>query len=412
MANKLALMGGQPLYDINDYKFAEWPPVSEKTANHLRDLYFSRAWSFNSEKEQEFEKAFAAYHGAKHGIFMSNGTVTLECALLALGVGPGDEVVVPNLTWIATAMAVNYVGAKCIFADIEKTTFCLDPASFERAITPRTKAVIPVHLYGGMADIDKILEIANRHGIKVIEDCAHMQGGFWNGRGCGSWGDVGSFSFQQSKTLAAGESGICITNDDELADRLYRAKHIGYSRSAKQGAASSKPPQGLICHNYRGLAMMAQILLDQLEDLPEIIRRYNEFRDILAERIADIPDVRLQSKGRLASPQGFYNQGMTFEGCLSEFPMHTVLLAIAAEGIRSLVGNYGPVHKHQLFNMDPKDYGFAPGGTVNTQYVSDRSGGLFHYAMYYPEMAERVAAAIRKVVENKDELKDYVPEKK
>ena len=412
MANKLALMGGQPLYDPQDYKAAVWPPVSEKTAEHLRDLYFSRKWSFNSEKEQEFEAAYAAYHGAKYGIFMANGTVTLECALLALGVGPGDEVIVPDLTWIATAMAVNYVGAKCILADIEKTTYCLDPESFERAITPRTKAVIPVHLYGGMADMEKILDIANRHGIKVIEDCAHMQGGFWNGRGCGSWGAVGSFSFQQSKTLAAGESGICITNDEELAERIYRAKHIGYSRHEKQGTATSKPPQGLTCHNFRGLAMTAQILLDQLEDLTEIIHRYNEFRDNLEARIADIPDIRIQSKGRLASPQGFYGIQLVFEGCLLDVPLSTILKAMAAEGFTRLACTYGPVHKHLLFNMEPKDYAFAPGGTPNTEYISARSAGTLHYCMYYPEMAEFLSAVLHKIVENKDELKNYVPENK
>ena len=412
MANKLALMGGQPLYSKEDFKIEPWPPVSEKTADHLRELYFSRKWSFNSEKEQEFEAAFAAYHGAKHGIFMANGTVTLECALLALGVGPGDEVVVPDLTWIATAMAVKYVGAKCILADVEKSTYCLDPESFERAITPRTRAVIPVHLYGGMADMEKILDIANRHGIKVIEDCAHMQGGFWNGRGCGSWGSVGSFSFQQSKTLAAGESGICITNDDDLADRIYRAKHIGYSRSEKQGSATSKPPQGLTCHNFRGLAMMAQILIDQLEDLPEVIRRYNEFRDKLENRIADIPDIRLQAKGRLASPQGYYGLRFAFEGRLADIPLSTLLKAMAAEGIKSLASTYGPVHKHLLFNMEPEDYAFAPGGTPNAQFITDRVGGIFHFAMYYPEMAEVLSAVLHKIVENSDELKNYVPESK
>ena len=410
MANKLALMGGQPLYDINDYKFAQWPPVSEKTAEHLRELYFSRAWSFNSPTEQEFEKAFAEYHGAKHGIFMSNGTVTLECALLALGIGPGDEVIVPDMTWIATAMAPHYVGAKCVLVDVEKTTFCMDPKAFEAAITPRTKAVIPVHIYGSMADLDKIIEIANKHGIKVIEDCAHMQGGFWNGRGVGSWGAIGSFSFQQSKTLAAGESGICITNDDELADRLYRAKHIGYSRSEKQGGAKSKPPRGLICHNYRGHAMMARILLDQLEDLPDVIRRYNEFRDILEAGIADIPDIRLQARGRLASPQGYYGLKVVYDGVMKDIPIPTIQKALAAEGLPRQAATYGPVRKHLLFNMEPEDYSVPPNGTPNAEYITDRVSGFLHYMMYYPEMAERFSAILHKVVENAEELKKYVPE--
>ncbi len=241
--SKLALLGGKPVSTpINGIP---WPPTSEKTGDKLKELYLSRKWSFNSPSEQEFEKAYAKYHGAKHGIFMVNGTVTLECALEALGIGEGDEVVVPALTWIATAMAVRYVGAKPVFVDIEPTTLCMDPKKFEKAINPRTKAVIPVHLYGSMADLDKIIKIAKRQRLAVVEDCAHMQGGVWNGRGVGSWGDVGSFSFQQSKTVSAGEAGICLTNDDRLADRLFRTKHIGYPNGAGQGGAKHGPPEGL-----------------------------------------------------------------------------------------------------------------------------------------------------------------------
>ena len=154
MAQKLAVSGGTPLFNVDDYQIEPWPPVRESTADKIRELYLSRAWSFNSPTEQAFENEYAAYHGAKYGVLMSNGTVTLECALGALGVGPGDEVIVPDLTWIATAMSVRYVGATCVFADIEKTTACLDPDSFERLITPRTKAVSPVNLYGGMGDLE------------------------------------------------------------------------------------------------------------------------------------------------------------------------------------------------------------------------------------------------------------------
>ncbi|MBP5638881.1 MAG: aminotransferase class I/II-fold pyridoxal phosphate-dependent enzyme, partial [Victivallales bacterium] len=177
----LAINGGKPVYPTNAVVGIPWPPVSEETAERIKELYLSRAWSFNSETEQAFERAFAESHDAQHGIFMANGTVTLECALLALGVGPGDEVIVPGLTWIATAMAVHYVGATVVFADVEADTFCLDPVSVEERITPKTKAIIPVHLYGSMADLEKLLAIARKHNLYVVEDCAHMQGGFWNG---------------------------------------------------------------------------------------------------------------------------------------------------------------------------------------------------------------------------------------
>ena len=404
MEKKLAVNGGTPLFKPEEYRTEAWPPVREATADRIRELYLSRAWSFNSATEQAFENEFAAYHGAKYGILMSNGTVTLECALTALGVGPGDEVIVPDLTWIATAMSVRYVGATCVFAYIEKTTGCLDPASFERLITPKTKAVIPVHIYGGMADLDKIIAIADKHGIAVIEDCAHMQGGKWNGRGCGSWGAVGSFSFQQSKTLSAGEAGICITSDSRLAERLYRAKHIGYSRYDKQGQAGTPPPQDLVCHNYRGLAIQAQILRDQLTELPDFNRRHNEFRDILEEKIKDIPGVRLQSRGRLASPQGYYALGIIFEGEFEKIPLGKICLAVGMEGVKNICPTYGRVCKHLLFNMAPEYYRLDPAGYPNSEFITARMAVVMHFSMYYPETALKLAAAIRKVAENKAEL--------
>ena len=405
MSRNLAVSGGTPLFKKNEYQAAIWPPVREATADKIRELYLSRAWSFNSPTEQAFENEFSSYHGAKYGIMMSNGTVTLECALAALGVGPGDEVIVPDLTWIATAMSVRYVGATCVFADIEKTTACLDPAAFERMITPKTKAVIPVHLYGGMADLDKILAIAKKHNIAVIEDCAHMQGGKWNGRGCGSWGAIGSFSFQQSKTLAAGEAGICITSDEKRAERLYRAKHIGYSRYDKQGQAGTPPPQDLVCHNYRGLASQAQIRRDQLSELPDFNRRHNEFRNILEQEIKDIPGVRLQSRGRLASPQGYYALGLIFEGDgFEKIPLLKICQALGEEGIPGVSRSYGRVCKHLLFNMKPEDYRIDPEGCPNSEFLTAHMTQFMHCSMYYPESATKMAAAIRKVAENKAEL--------
>jgi L-glutamine:2-deoxy-scyllo-inosose/3-amino-2,3-dideoxy-scyllo-inosose aminotransferase len=229
----LALLGGKPV--APRLSPMPWPPADPATAKALARAYLSRQWSFNGPAEQRFAADFAAYCGAKHGIFMANGTVTLEAALTAHHIGKGDEVIVPALTWIATAMAAHYVGAKVVLVDIEPTTLCLDPKQVEEAITPRTRAIIPVHLYGSMADLEALCRIARRHRLVVIEDCAHAHGGMWNGRGVGSWGHVGSFSFQQSKTMASGEGGICLTNDDKIADRLYRFKHIGYAAHTPQG---------------------------------------------------------------------------------------------------------------------------------------------------------------------------------
>ncbi len=405
MAN-LAINGGRAVSETL-FPVLPWPPVKESTADKLKEIYMSRAWSFNSETEQAFETEFARYHGAKYGIFMANGTVTLECALEALGIGLGDEVIVPGLTWIATAMAVRYVGATPVFADIEPTTLCLDPKAVEAAITPATRAIIPVHLYGSTADLDALQAIADRHQLAIIEDCAHMQGGFWNGRGVGSWGAIGSFSFQQSKTLAAGESGICLTNDAKLAELLYRTKHIGYSRYDKQGQAGTPPPVGLTCHNYRGMALQAQILRDQLTDLEDLIRRYGKSAAILAEMTAGFSGIRVQAPGRLASPQGYYALGLIFDGPeWRDIPMARILEAMTAEGMGSVNPTYGPVYRHLLCNLTPDEYRMAPGGCpVSDGLATRHTAVIMHWALYYPETAEAMGKVLQKLAANPAELK-------
>ena len=402
--SKLALFGGTPVSE--KICAPAWPSVSESTADKMRELYLSRAWSFNSQAEQDFEAAYADYHGAKHGVFMVNGTVTLECALLAGGIGAGDEVIIPALTWIATAMAVRYVGAIPVFVDIEPTTLCLDPEKTEAAITSKTKAIIPVHIYGSMADMDRFKTIADKHNLFLIEDCAHMQGGKWNGRGVGSWGDVGSFSFQQSKTLSSGEGGICLTNDDDLAMRLYRAKHIGYARNVTQGAASNGPPVGLPCHNYRGTAFAATILKDQLEGLSDLITRYNRTAEIINEKIADVPEVRIQAKGRLASPQGYYSLAFIFDGeGVKDVPLMRIIEACAAEGLQ-LGRTYGPVYKHLLFNLTEGEYRIDGASCPVSEITgTERTAMLSHpYLGCDDEAAAKMGNIIVKVVKNYNEL--------
>ncbi len=377
--SSLALLGGTPVVNAPLCAPA-WPPVSERAAERLVEIYRSREWSFNAPAEQEFEKAFATYHGAKHGVFMVNGTVTLQCALGALGVGPGDEVIVPALTWMATAMAVHYTGATPVFVDIAPDTLCLDPEKTRQALTSRTRAIIPVHLYGSMADLDAILGLAREHGLRIIEDCAHMQGGKWRGRGVGSWGDIGSFSFQQSKTVSSGEGGICLTNDDELADRLYRQKHIGYGRGMKQGQADAGPPAGLTCYNYRGNAFQAAILQDQLQDLPQRIKKYETAAERLYHRLENVPGVRIQSRGKQASPQGYYALTCIFDGEPAALvPSGHLQQALRAEGLHCM-GSYGPVYGHMLYNMPKTSYRVSgdEGCPVAEQAGTRHSVCLFH----------------------------------
>lgn len=168
-----------------------------------------------------FEKAFAAYHGRKHCVGVASGTHALEAALLAIGVGPGDEVIAPSYTFLATVGAIEAAGAKPVLVEVEESTATIDPAAVEAAITPRTKAVIPVHLYGQAADMDRLAEIARKKGIAILEDCAQAHGALWKGKKIGTFGSVAAFSFFPSKNLGAlGDGGAVLTDDDEVASRL------------------------------------------------------------------------------------------------------------------------------------------------------------------------------------------------
>jgi len=359
--SNLAIDGGKAVFPQGFAFEYAWPPVYPETAEKIRDLYLSHAWSYYGKEELIFDDEFAAYHNAKYGTFMCNGTVTLECALAAVGVGPGDEVIVPAYTWMATAAAAVYLGATPVFVDSEPDTFCMSPEAFEAAITPRTKAVVPVHLFGSIADMDKIVAIARKHGLKIVEDCAHAHGGKWNGQGVGSLGDVGSFSFQQSKIMTSGEGGICITNDPKYHDIVGRCSHIGYQHYAP-GTPRTLPPVNLVCHNYRGTEFQAIILRDQLRHLPEDTARREQAAEYLRAALDKIPGVKVQSRGRRATAQNFYVYAVTIDPqVLREGKTKAdVISALNAEGACEIFAGWGqPVFKHPNWSMGPEHYRVA-----------------------------------------------------
>lgn len=358
--SKLAIEGGEKVFPEPAQSLpVRWPPAYPETARQLADLYLNHKWSFYGPQELLFNEKFAEFTGARQSVMMANGTVTLECALRALEIGPGAEVIVPAHTWLATGSAVVSCGATPVVVDIEPDTLCLDPQAFENAITSRTKAVIPVHLLGSLADMDKICAIAAKHGLRVIEDCAHAHGGRWNGRHVGSIGDIGSFSFQESKLLACGEGGACTTNDLHLADILGRLSHIGYPFGAKQGAPCDPPIMGLLCENYRVTDFQALILLSQLAHLEEDTRIRAEGAAYLRGCLDAIPGVRVQSPGRLATSQSYYCFVILIDHRQLK-PGRTrdsVLEAVTAEGLTKIGTGWGaPMYKQRLWTIPESMY--------------------------------------------------------
>lgn len=227
----------------------------------------------------EFEKAFAKFSGVKHGVAVSNGTVALHLALVLGGIGPGDEVIVPALTFVATANAVRHAGATPVFVDCDRQTWTMDPLEVEKKITARTKAVIPVHLYGHPADMDPIMEIARRHRLVVIEDAAEAHGAVYKGRRVGSLGHIGCFSFYGNKIITTGEGGMLTTNDDELADQARLYRDHGMSRARKYW-------HEVIGFNYRLTNLQAAVGVAQVERIEMLL----EQRAAIADRYHQLLD--------------------------------------------------------------------------------------------------------------------------
>lgn len=263
------------------------PWITEKEIAYVTDAV-TRAWYQDANiYHEQFEKAFANYLGVKHAVTLPSCTSGLHLALAALGIGPGDEVIVPDVTWIASAAPISYVGATPVFADIDRKTWCLCPNAFAAAITPRTRAVIPVDLYGGMPDMDALTEIANRHNVALIEDAAEAIGSTWNGKRAGSFGDAGTFSFHGSKTLTTGEGGMFVTNRDDLYRRVMILRDHG-RLPGDQWFFNSE-----VAFKYKMSSMQAALGLAQLERVDELIARKRQQFGWYVEGLSGLDDVSL-----------------------------------------------------------------------------------------------------------------------
>jgi perosamine synthetase len=236
---------------------------------------------------EKFETAFAEFCGVKRAVSCTNGTTALHLALIALGVGPGDEVIVPTLTFVATANAVKYCGARPVFVDAEPRTWNIDPALIEAKITPATKGIIVVHLYGHPVDMDPIMEIARRHNLFVLEDAAEAHGAVYKGSVVGSIGHVGTFSFFGNKVLSTGEGGMVVTNDEQLAHTVQMLKEQGMDQSRRYWYP-------VIGYNYRMTNIAAAIGLAQVEKSQWHIRRRLEVASWYRERLEQIPGLVMQ----------------------------------------------------------------------------------------------------------------------
>lgn len=263
------------------------PTIGAREREYVLDCIDTTWISSVGKYVDRFEEAFADRVGVKHAITCANGTVALHLALLALKVQPGDEVIVPTLTFVACANAVVYCGARPVIVDIEPGIWCIDPGLIEARITPKTRGIIAVHLRGHPADMDAIRAVARRHGLFVVEDAAQAHGASVNGQLVGSIGEVGTFSFFGNKMITTGEGGMVTTNDDDLASFIRLAKNQGMTRERRYW-------HPIVGFNYRMTNIQAAIGLAQLEQFDDFLSSHEEIADWYREELHGVPGLKWQ----------------------------------------------------------------------------------------------------------------------
>jgi dTDP-4-amino-4,6-dideoxygalactose transaminase len=338
MHNQLAINGGEPQ---RVQPWHPWPVFDENEERNLLDVLHSGKWSeLTGEYVKRFEKAFAEFQQAKYGICVPNGTLALELALRSLDIRPGDEVITTPFTFVATTTTILTVGAVPVYVDIDPDSYNLDINQVEAAVTPKTRAIVPVHLGGRPVDMDWLNQIAQKNRLYILEDACQAWGAEWKGKRVGALGNLGAFSFQLGKNLTAGEGGIVVTNDPDLGERCWSLKNVGRSRS---GAWYEHVRLGA---NLRFPEWEAAILLAQLDRLVRHMPIRDDNTRYLKSLFADFPglsplpeDERITSHGRhlvIMRYQSDYFRGKSRE----EF-----LAAFRAEGITPVSAGYVPLHQ-------------------------------------------------------------------
>ncbi len=321
-----AVLGGDP---VRTTDYPAWPVWDhDEREGLLAVLGAGGWWQGDGNVASLFAAEFASYHGARYGLALTNGTHALEAALAACDVGEGDEVIVPGLTFFASASAVLAVNATPVLVDIDPETLCIDVEAAEAAVTSRTRSVMAVHVAGAAADLDALTDLCDRRGLRLVEDCAHAHGTFWRGRGVGSWGDFGCFSMQRSKLMTAGEGGVLICNDDALRDRAWSYADCGreegewFYHHARYGS------------NLRMTEWQGAVLRAQLGRFPEQNRVRNENAVALDAALDEIPGLLPQRRDPRMDSQGSYCYVFRYDpGEFGGLPLRGFEDALSAEGV-------------------------------------------------------------------------------
>ncbi len=411
--SKLAINGGQSIFTGS---WPAWPNYDKGEEQQLLEVLHSHNWGgypSPNTKAKDFAEKFAAYHDAKFGVCCTNGSVTLELALRAAGVKTGDEVIVPTYTWLATAGCAVFVNAVPVFVDINPDNYTLDCDKLEEAITDRTRFVVPVHLGSSIADLDRLKDICKKHDLVLIEDCAHAHGSKWRGQGVGSIGDFGSFSFQSSKLMTAGEGGIVLTSNKEYEEKLQSITNCGrkdYGYDSFDGYVFG--------NNYRISDFQAGVLLGQLARLEKETEIRHQMALYLTELLDQIDGISTIKSDERTTVAAHYQYIFKYDPAgFKGLHRDKFLEALSAEGIQVDGDFYEPIQERPIFSPPVEQFPALKERYPNGISADVADTPVAHNAAYneacwlhYPylmagkEGVEVIAAAILKIQENVDEL--------
>jgi dTDP-4-amino-4,6-dideoxygalactose transaminase len=399
MKDQLAINGGPKT--INK-EFA-WPIFDNDDINAITEVAKTGAWG-NPNCDglvEQVEKDFAAFCGSKYALSCVNGSVALRLALIACGVRPGDEVIVPPYTFIATASIVLEANCVPVFVDIDPDTYNLDPKEVEKAITSKTKAIIPVHFAGQSCDMDALMGLAKTHNLRIIEDTAHAHGGEYKGKKLGSIGDAGCFSFQSSKNLTSGEGGMIVTDDEELYDMMNSLRNVGRVKGGQW-----YQHHNLGC-NYRITQLQAALLSKQLERLDDQTQKRNENGLYLNSLLEQIDGITPLKRGLGETLHTYHIYIFKYDkSAFNNLSKNEFADMLAAEGVPSFMGYPEPLYKQPLFQEKnfmcyaiPEEVDYTGVCCPETEKAcyEDAVWVMQHAMLGTKEDMDAIAAAIKKI---------------
>ena len=398
-ASNLAIQGGTPVRSP-EKTWPSWPVFDDAERKALSDVLESGKWWFG-ERVAQFERNYAAFQDANHCVTCTSGTAGAEICFQALGIGPGDEVIVPPYTFVATASSVMRVGATPVFADVD-ASWCLDPDAVEAAITSRTRAIVPVHFGGRVADMDRFNAMAKKHGLVILEDACHSWGAKWKGKGTGALGRAGVFSFQYSKNITAGEGGAILSDDEPLAEACRSITNCGRVKGSQWYSHS------VLGTNARITEFAAALLNAQLGRLEAQTLRREKNAAILNEALSGIEGITPQPGDPRIARRAYHLYCVRIDPAAFGCSREKFVEAAEAEGLPIGSGYSVPLYKQPVFERFARGHDYSKYHCPVAEDLCYTSGMWFIHSVLLGTESdmEDIVAIFRKVKQHATDLRD------